>query len=94
MEGRPIEQIISPVAMEMYLGTIIPPLRKSIKNSLFWNSKHAPRTVGKAMAKAQQLYVKHLYAMGEDQDEESSKPTKDVVINEISRKYENRYRGR
>ena len=31
VEGRPIECITSPVAMEMYLGTIIPPLRKSIK---------------------------------------------------------------
>ena len=60
VEGRTIEQITSPVAMEMYLGTIIPPLRKSIKNSLFWNSKHAPRMVGEAMSKAQQLYVKHL----------------------------------
>ena len=28
VEGRPIELITSPVAMEMYLGTIIPPLRK------------------------------------------------------------------
>ena len=94
VEGRPIEQITSLVAMEMYLGTIIPPLRKSIKNNLFWNSKHAPQTVGEAMAKAQQLYVKHLYATGEDQEDESNKPTEDVVINEISRKYENRYRGR
>ena len=55
VEGRPNEQITLPVAMEMYLGTIIPPIRKSIKNSLFWNSKHAPRTVGEAMSKAQQL---------------------------------------
>ena len=36
VEGRPIELITSPVAMEMYLGTIIPPLRKSIKNRIFW----------------------------------------------------------
>ena len=35
VEGRLIEEIISPVSMEMYLGTIISPLRKSIKNSLF-----------------------------------------------------------
>ena len=94
MEGRPIKQITSPVAMEMYLGTIIPPLRKSIKNSLFWNSKHAPRTVGEAMAKAQQLYVKHLYALGEEQEEDPPKPVEDVVINEISRKFENKYSGR
>ena len=94
VEGRPMECITSPVAMEMYLGTIIPPLRKSIKNSLFWNSKHAPRTVGEAMAKAQQLYVKHLYSTGEDEDDNPKKSAEDVIINEISRKFESRYRDR
>ena len=94
VEGRPIELITSPVAMEMYLGTIIPPLRKSIKNSIFWGSKHAPNTVGEAMTKAQQLYVKHLYAVGEETEEEHSKPVEDVVINEISQKFQNRYQGR
>ena len=80
--------------MEMYLGTIIPPLRKSIKNSLFWNSKHAPRTVGEAMSKAQQLYVKHLYATGDEHEDDQTKTGEEVVINEISRKFENRYRDR
>ena len=80
--------------MEMYLGTIIPPLRKSIKNSLFWNSKHAPRTVGEAMSKAQQLYVKHLYTTGDKQEGDHSKMGEEVVINEISRKFENRYPDR
>ena len=94
VEGQTIEQITSPVAMEMYLGTIIPPLRKSIKNSLFWNSKHAPRMVGEAMSKAQQLYVKHLYATGYEQEDEHTKVGEEVVINEISRKFENRYRDR
>ena len=94
VEGRPIERITSPVAMEMYLGTIIPPLRKSIKNSLFWNSRHAPKMVGMAMTKAQQLYVKHLYSRGEEQDEDQKKPVEDVIINEISKKFENKYRDR
>ena len=48
VEGKPIELITSPVAMEMYLGTIIPPIRKSIKNSIFWNSKHAPTYGGRS----------------------------------------------
>ena len=94
VEGQTIEQITSPVAMEMYLGTIIPSLRKSIKNSLFWNSKHAPRTVGEAMSKAQQLYVNHLYATGDEQEGDHSKTREEVVINEISRKFENRYQDR
>ena len=94
VEGKQIEFITSPVAMEMYLGTIIPPLCKSIKNSIFWGSKHAPNTVGEAMTKAQQLHVKHLYATGNEADEDSMKPTDDVVINEISQRFENRYRVR
>ena len=46
------------------------------------------------MTKAQQLYVKHLYSKGEEQDEDQKKPVEDVVINEISRKFESRYRDR
>ena len=46
------------------------------------------------MAKAQQLYVKHLYAAGEETEEDQSKPVEDVVINEISQKFENKYQGR
>ena len=46
------------------------------------------------MSKAQQLYVKHLYATGDEQEDEHSKMGEEVVINEISRKFENRYRDR
>ena len=46
------------------------------------------------MTKAQQLYVKHLYSTGEEQDEDQKKPVEDVIINEISKKFENRYRDR
>ena len=46
VEGRPLQEIQSAVAMEMYLGTIIAPLRRNIKDNLFWNSKHAPKNLG------------------------------------------------
>ena len=94
VEGKPIELITSPVAMEMYLGTIIPPICKSIKNSIFCGSKHAPNTVGEAMTKAQQLHVKHLYSMGTEADEDQMKPVEDVVISEISQKFEDKYKSR
>ena len=50
--------------------------------------------VGEAMSKAQQLYVKHLYATGDEQEDDHTKVGEEVVINEISRKFENRYRDR
>ena len=46
------------------------------------------------MTKAQQLYVKHLYAVGEEQEDGQNKMTEEVVINEISRKFENKYKTR
>ena len=46
------------------------------------------------MSKTQQLYVKHLYATSDEQEDDHSKMGEEVVINEISRKFENRYRDR
>ena len=51
VEGRPIKEVQSAVAMEMYPGTIVAPLRRNIKNNLLWNSKHAPKNLGEAMKK-------------------------------------------
>ena len=70
--------------MELYLGSIIEPIRKSIRNTLYFNSKHVPKTLGEAMQKAQDLHIKHLYAIGEDQD--SVTGSSDVLpeINEVT----------
>ena len=46
------------------------------------------------MSKAEQLYVKHLYATSDQQEEDHGKMGEEVVINEISRKFEKRYRDR
>ena len=72
--------------MELYLGSIIEPIRKSIQNMLYFNSKHAPKTLGEAMQKAQDLHIKHLYAIGEDQDSvtSSSDVLPEITINEVT----------
>ena len=66
MEGKPLVEITSTAAMEMYLGSINIHIRKAIRTTLSWNSKHAPRMIQEAMTKAQKLYIKYLYATGED----------------------------
>ena len=60
VEGCQLVSIRSTVAMELYLGSIIELIRKSIRNTLYFNSKHAPKTLGEAMQKAQDLHIKHL----------------------------------
>ena len=72
--------------MELYLGSIIEPIQKSIRNTLYFNSKHTPKTLGEAMQKAQDLHIKHLYAIGEDQDSvtSSSDGLPEITINEVT----------
>ena len=86
VEGCQLNSIRSTVAMELYLGSIIEPIRKSIRNTLYFNSKHAPKMLGEAMQKAQDLHIKHLYVIGEDQDSvtSSSDVLPEITINEVT----------
>ena len=88
MEGCQLNNITSTVAMELYLGSIIEPIRKSIRNGSYFNSKHAPKTLGEEMQKAQDLHIKHLYALGEDQQDSSTTISPDalpeITVNEVN----------
>ena len=87
VEGYQLNSITSTVAMEFYLGSIIEPIRKSSCNILYFNSKHAPKTLGEAMRKALDLNIKHLYALGEDQQESSTKSSDilpEITVNEVN----------
>ena len=59
--------------MELYLGSIIELIQKSIRNTRYTLTVNTqPKTLGEAMQKAQDLHIKHLYAIGEDQDSVTS----------------------
>ena len=72
--------------MELYLGSVIELIQKSIRNTLYFNSKHVPKTLGEAMQKAQDLHIKHLYAIGEDQDlgTSSNDVLPEITVNEVT----------
>ena len=68
--GKPVEKINSYVELEQYLGSIILPIRKSIRSNIYWKRKHTPRTLGEAMRKAEELYMKHIYTTVEVDNKE------------------------
>ena len=82
VEGRPVEKIDSYVELEQYLGSVILPIRKSIRNNIYWKSKHAPKTLGEAMRKAEELYMKHIYATGGVDSKQENGTSTEVIINE------------
>ena len=90
VEGCPLDSITSTVAMELYLGSIIEPIRKSILNTLYFNSKHAPKTLGEAMQKAQNLHIKHLYTLGKDQ-QDSTDTLPEITVNEVTSHEDSRW---
>ena len=83
VEGKPVEKIDCYVELEQYLGSVILPIRKSIQNNIYWKSKHAPRTLGEAMKKAEELYMKHIYATGEIPNQRENSTPAEVTINEV-----------
>ena len=86
VEGYQLNSIRSTVTMELYLGSIIEPIWKSIQNTFYFNSKHALKTLGEAIQKAQDRHIKHLYAIGEDQDSVTSSidVLPEITINEVT----------
>ena len=62
VEKKAVEKIDSYVELDQSLGSIILPIRKSIRSNIYWKSKHAPKMLGEAMKKAEELYMKHIYA--------------------------------
>ena len=85
VERKPVEKIDSYVKLEQYLGSIILPIRKSIRSNIYWKSKHAPKTLGEAVKKAEELYMKHIYATeGQTENNQSFPTTSEVTISEVN----------
>ena len=85
VERKPEEKIDSYIELEEYLGSIILPIRKSIRSNIYWKSKHTPKMLGEAMKKAEELYMKHIYATGGQAENGQSTPvTTDVTISEVN----------
>ena len=85
VERKLVEKIDSYVELEQYLGSIILPIRKSIRSNIYWKSKHAPKTLGEAMRKTEELYMKHIYTTeGQAENGQNSPVTSDVTINKVN----------
>ena len=81
VEARPVDEIKSIGTIEAYLGSLIEPIRKAIRGTLFWDTQYAPTSLGEAMRKAQDLHVKYYYTTGRSENTDVTKET--VAIHEI-----------
>ena len=91
---RPVEKIDSYTELEQYLGSVILPIRKSIRNNIYWKSKHAPKMLGEAMRKAEELHMKHIYATGGAENKQENVTPTEVTINEVTTQKTGQYSHR
>ena len=82
VENRPVDEIKSIGTIEAYVGSLIEPIRKAIRGTLFWETQYAPTNLGEAMTKAQDLHVKYYYTTGRVESTDTTKEP--VTVNELS----------
>ena len=69
VDQKEVDNITAVLQMQMYLNSIQPKIAKSIKSNIFYKSKHAPTTLGEAMKKAEENYMKEIYTSGGNEAE-------------------------
>ena len=96
-----VDNIKSALQINMYLGSIKPQIAKSIKSNRFYQNKHAPETLGEAMKKAEENYLKEIYTNGnmDIEIQEEGRGSREVEVQNIDERdrgfrrnnYQNRY---
>ena len=82
-EGELVDNVRSRLQMEMYLDALVAPVTHSIRQNIYYATKHAPKSLGEAMRKAEDGYMKEIYTRGEyNLAEDVAK--KEVVCNEVN----------
>ena len=60
-----VETVTSRLQIEMYLDALIAPVTYPIRQSIYYDTKHAPKTLADTMRKAEDGYMKEIYTRGE-----------------------------
>ena len=62
LERKAVNEMTSHTQMELYISTINPHIAKALRTNIHYGSRYAATSVGDAMEKAEECYLKDLYA--------------------------------
>ena len=89
-----VDNIRSDLQINMYLECIKPSISKGIKGNRFYGNKYAPTTLGEAMKKAEEAYLKDVYVRGGNEDtdtQEQGHPEREVAVENVDTRGQNRW---
>ena len=85
LERKTVNEMMSHTQMELYMSTINPHIAKALRTNIHYGSRYAVTSVGDAMKKAEECYLKDLYTRaGLDKDREQGNVDRDVTCAEIN----------
>ena len=62
LERKTVNEMTSHTQMELYMSTINPHIAKALRTNIHYGSRYAATSVGDALKKAEECYLKDLYA--------------------------------
>ena len=85
LERKTVNEMMSHTQMELYMSAINPHIAKALRTNIHYGSRYAATLVGDAMKKAEECYLKDLYAQaGLEKDREQGNADREVTCAEVN----------
>ena len=85
LERKTVNEMTSHTQMELYMSAINPHIAKALRTNIHYGSRYATSSVGDAMKKVEECYLKDLYARaGLEKDREQGTADKEVMCTEVN----------
>ena len=85
LERKNVNEMTSHTQMELYMSAINPHIAKALRTNIHYGSRYATTSVGDAMKKAEECYLKDLYMWaGLKKDREQGNADREVMCAEVN----------
>ena len=95
LERKTVNEMTSHTQMELYMSAINPHIAKALRTNIHYGSRYAATSVGDAMKKAEECYLKDLYARpGLEKDREQGNADREVMCAEVNTRGRSQWQSR
>ena len=95
LERKTVNEMTSHMQMELYMSAINPHIAKALRTNIHYGSRYAATSVGDAMKKAEECYLKDLYTRaGLEKDREQGNANREVTCAEVNTRGKSQWQSR
>ena len=94
LERKAVNDMTSHTQMELYMSAINPHIAKALRTNIHYGSRYTATSVGDAMKKAEECYLKDLYAQaGLEKDREQGNANREVTCTKLNTRGRNQWQS-